>query len=217
MSNAELVAELSKIKEMMEGGMSHFVKPPLLTKIIAALSQQAEPDGDISRVYQICNRYESGYGHGIKRDGLDLSKTPHSDAELGEAYQIGYEAGSEKFDASPQPAPTAELTDEQMGKAWDEANDKYRGTVTHWRILFNEGCRAVIAADRALREPKHDARVRDETIEECVKVCAKRGRLANIAANKIKNFNSEDRVIERARETEASLCAIDIRALKGAK
>lgn len=41
----------------------------------------------------ICDSYESGYGHGLKRDGLDLSKTPHSDPELGEAYQIGYEAG----------------------------------------------------------------------------------------------------------------------------
>ena len=49
----------------------------------------------ISRVYQICERYESGYGHGLKEDGLDLSKTPHADPELGEAYQIGYEAGVE--------------------------------------------------------------------------------------------------------------------------
>lgn len=47
----------------------------------------------ISRVYRICNRYESGYGHGLKQDGLDLTRTPHSDVEMGEAYQIGYEAG----------------------------------------------------------------------------------------------------------------------------
>lgn len=51
----------------------------------------------VSRVYQICHWYESGYGHGIKNDGLDLSKTEFADAESGEAYQIGYDAGLEKF------------------------------------------------------------------------------------------------------------------------
>lgn len=50
-----------------------------------------------SRVYMICNSYESGYGHGLVNDGLDLSKTPHADVELGEAYQIGYEAGQEAY------------------------------------------------------------------------------------------------------------------------
>jgi hypothetical protein len=47
----------------------------------------------ISRVAMICDAYESGYGHGYQHDGLDLSKTPHADPELGEAYQLGYEAG----------------------------------------------------------------------------------------------------------------------------
>ena len=50
-----------------------------------------------SRIYVICDSYESGYGHGLQGDGLDLSKTPHGDPELGEAYQIGYEAGLEMF------------------------------------------------------------------------------------------------------------------------
>ena len=58
--------------------------------------------------------------------------------------------------AHPQPATQpatdkAELTDAQMGEAWDKATEKYRGICTHWRILFNEGGRAIIAADRALR------------------------------------------------------------------
>ena len=51
----------------------------------------------LSRVFMICNSYESGYGHGLANDGLDLSKTPHGDKELGEAYQIGYEAGNTKY------------------------------------------------------------------------------------------------------------------------
>lgn len=46
-----------------------------------------------SKVFMICNSYESGYGHGLANDGLDLSKTPHADPEQGEAYQIGYEEG----------------------------------------------------------------------------------------------------------------------------
>ena len=50
-----------------------------------------------SRIYVICDSYESGYGHGLQGDGLDLSKTPHGDPECGEAYQIGYEAGFEMY------------------------------------------------------------------------------------------------------------------------
>lgn len=50
-----------------------------------------------SRIYIICNSYESGYGHGLKNDGLDLSKTSHGDPECGEAYQIGYEAGQRRY------------------------------------------------------------------------------------------------------------------------
>lgn len=49
----------------------------------------------VSRVFMICTSYESGYGHGLADDGLDLSKTPHGDPECGEAYQLGYEAGQE--------------------------------------------------------------------------------------------------------------------------
>ena len=48
-----------------------------------------------SRVTMICDSYESGFGHGMADDGLDLSKSPHADPELGEAYQIGYDAGRE--------------------------------------------------------------------------------------------------------------------------
>lgn len=47
----------------------------------------------ISKVFMICDSYESGFGHGLQKDGLDLSKTPHSDMECGEAYQLGYDAG----------------------------------------------------------------------------------------------------------------------------
>ena len=57
----------------------------------------------VSRIYMICDRYESGYGHGIKCDGLDLSRTPHSDPELAEAYQIGYDAGLEIWKRAQSP------------------------------------------------------------------------------------------------------------------
>lgn len=47
-------------------------------------------------VEEICDRYESGYGHGLNGDGLDSSKTPHNSPELAEAYQYGYEQGAAK-------------------------------------------------------------------------------------------------------------------------
>lgn len=50
-----------------------------------------------SRVYMICNAYESGIGHGLKGDGLDEARTRHADPELGEAYQIGYDQGQENL------------------------------------------------------------------------------------------------------------------------
>lgn len=51
----------------------------------------------VSRVYMICNSYESGYGHGIRNDGLDIKNTPINDEECAEAYQIGYEEGNRKY------------------------------------------------------------------------------------------------------------------------
>jgi hypothetical protein len=53
----------------------------------------------VSKVFMICDAYESGYGHGLANDGLDLSKTPHGNPEHGEAYQLGYEKGQENFQA----------------------------------------------------------------------------------------------------------------------
>ena len=35
------------------------------------------------RIYQICDSYESGYGHGLNDDGLDLSRTPQCDLPYG--------------------------------------------------------------------------------------------------------------------------------------
>lgn len=53
-------------------------------------------------IYIICSSYESGFGHGVANDGLDLSRTPHSDEHLGQAYQIGYEAGLARYKAAKE-------------------------------------------------------------------------------------------------------------------
>lgn len=46
----------------------------------------------ITRVFIICNAYESGYGHGLERDELP---NPYSEgSEEHEAYAIGYNAGA---------------------------------------------------------------------------------------------------------------------------
>lgn len=51
-----------------------------------------------SRVYVICNAYESGVGHGWQNDGHDnADNSLYDDAELNEAYQIGYKEGNERF------------------------------------------------------------------------------------------------------------------------
>lgn len=76
----------------------------------------------VSRVYMICDRYESGYGHGLKNDGMDLSKTPHADPELAEAYQIGYEAGKEK---ALEAAKTYSVPD-FLSQALNEGDGVYR-------------------------------------------------------------------------------------------
>lgn len=57
---------------------------------------------DRDDIYMICNSYESGYGHGLANDGFDLSKTPHTDKSLGIAYQIGYDAGQQRFKESKE-------------------------------------------------------------------------------------------------------------------
>ena len=53
----------------------------------------------VSRVYMICDSYESGYVHGIKNDGLDITRTPIENKECAEAYQIGYEEGKREWES----------------------------------------------------------------------------------------------------------------------
>lgn len=48
----------------------------------------------VSKVFMVCDAYESGMGHGLKQDGL--STVRYDDPELSEAYSLGYEAGDER-------------------------------------------------------------------------------------------------------------------------
>jgi hypothetical protein len=52
-----------------------------------------------SKIYMICNAYESGVGHGQKDDGLPAS---YGDDDLNEAYHIGYEFGFDKWQKHKQ-------------------------------------------------------------------------------------------------------------------
>lgn len=60
----------------------------------------------ISKVYMICNAYESGFGHGVNNDGLDGDY--YADPDHNEAYHIGYRAGAErskeKIPCCPEPS-----------------------------------------------------------------------------------------------------------------
>jgi hypothetical protein len=46
-------------------------------------------------IFEICNAYESGVGHGKNNDGHE--KGPFSNKKLNEAYEIGYNFGFEKY------------------------------------------------------------------------------------------------------------------------
>lgn len=50
----------------------------------------------ISRVFMICDAYESGMGHGLQQDGHYNGSLYFSDPECAEAYTIGYELGAER-------------------------------------------------------------------------------------------------------------------------
>ena len=45
----------------------------------------------VSKIFEICNAYESGYGHGYNKDGKNGEY--YSCPELNEAYGTGYKAG----------------------------------------------------------------------------------------------------------------------------
>lgn len=50
----------------------------------------------ITKVFMICNAYESGYGHGFNEDGKDGKDGGYFTApDLNEAYRYGYEQGLE--------------------------------------------------------------------------------------------------------------------------
>jgi hypothetical protein len=50
----------------------------------------------ISRVFMICDAYESGIGHGLQRDGLSDGAAYFADPEHAEAYELGYDLGEER-------------------------------------------------------------------------------------------------------------------------
>ena len=62
----------------------------------------------VSRVFEICNAYESGYGHGYEKDRKRGDY--YHDPELCEAYKLGYDNGyrSRTEDDFPLKLKTAE-------------------------------------------------------------------------------------------------------------
>ncbi len=102
----------------------------------------------ISRVFMIVDRYESGYGHGWKQDGFDLSKTPHSNPELAEAYDLGYKAGHDARERWKMARPGVA----RMVRKWKQekpaAPETERGDCQNTAVeLVNNslGCAAVCA------------------------------------------------------------------------
>lgn len=90
--NTEKTELINRIKYLKYDVAS---KERIIKRLFARLREKNEPYHE--EIYMICTSYESGFGHGVANDGLDLSKTPHAQEWLGEAYQIGYEAGHKKY------------------------------------------------------------------------------------------------------------------------
>jgi len=63
-------------------------------------------------VFEICNAYESGFGHGVEGDGLKGGY--YSDQELNEAYKLGYIEGEAREKKN-------ERLNEQKRKEFEEA------------------------------------------------------------------------------------------------
>jgi hypothetical protein len=63
----------------------------------------------ISKTYQICSAYESGYGHGLERDGLDNQQNDtFACVRCNEAYKIGYAKGVKLRQAQKSSPETVE-------------------------------------------------------------------------------------------------------------
>ena len=59
----------------------------------------------VSKVYMICNAYESGIGHGLQQDGM---KNPYSvGSDEREAWGIGYQEGNERMNSRRRAAGQA--------------------------------------------------------------------------------------------------------------
>lgn len=97
-------------------------------------------------VFRICDAYESGIGHGLKRDGLCNPYPPESDDFR--AYDIGYEEGARR--AIDDAAPAQGEPQERMGTHWDGCSTE--GGPRHYDCAV-----AAIAALRAERDEAHSA------------------------------------------------------------
>lgn len=71
-----------------------------------------------SRIVDICEAYESGFGHGLKKDGLD---NPYFTPVLKHAYDYGYERGLAK---------SKEVQPSKLPKGFRAVKDNYQ-------IIFN--------------------------------------------------------------------------------
>ena len=88
----ELIKRINWLKQDVESKMA------IIKRLFKERNEKRQTVDEATHfeIYRVCNSYESGFGHGVANDGFDLSKTPHSEKHLGEAYQIGYDAGKRR-------------------------------------------------------------------------------------------------------------------------
>jgi hypothetical protein len=91
----DFVSEIYRLNSELDSKQKHIRR--LLKERDDARAYSTTSEETHFEIYMICSSYESGFGHGLANDGLDLGKTPHSEKHLGMAYQIGYDAGQRRY------------------------------------------------------------------------------------------------------------------------
>jgi hypothetical protein len=112
-----------------------------------------------SRVFRICDAYESGFGHGLAGDGAE---NPYPAPDEFDAYNLGYAAGQERAREAGERAERYELQEGSPdGKSWIlwRHVEKYEDGIAVVRELRDDGhrVRLVRVTREVIDEPADDA------------------------------------------------------------
>lgn len=77
----------------------------------------------VSKVFKICDAYESGFGHGFKNSGMKNTFDKAHEPELFEAYGIGYNSGKYKYERVSHEQEKQSIEENNIEKKIKDAAD----------------------------------------------------------------------------------------------